>query len=283
MADDLDRLDEEKTLAEADDFAAALGEEVQTTEEAVEEAAPVEDIPSEDEPSKGDGPSAEMIAVGKLAGVPAELLNGAKDNAAVSAMIDWVKGLQQQQAAPQDEEEQAEQNSALVEDLLGEQYDEDDPTHRQLKHLIERANEVLTADRRAIDLLLRHANAQIQREEKSQAARFQEPYDLAIDELDSPVLGNSFKGLTPEQIKLRSKVFQTYADLIEDEPAERHKEIAQNLITTKYSKLLGQTSREQKREQQSLKRIGGRSTAARPDKLTDLDAFEQALLAYSQK
>lgn len=291
-----DRLNEDAVMGESDEFLEALNsalQEVDAEDEPSDMPAPEpddeapeaeeQDIPLEDQPASSDGPTAEMLAVAKVAGVPDELLSGAKDNAAVTRLIDWFGAGQAAEDQPPPAREEPEADELSIKDLLGDNYDADDPAHKQLKHVVETVNKQREQDRRAIRLLLDHASAQLRERQQSEAMSFQKPYDEALDELGVGTFGDSRKGLTREQAKLRETAFHAYANLIAGEPPDRHKELAQSVIKAKFSHLFANRERQQQaREAQAQKRLGGRPAPSTPEPLNDLDAFSEALAAYSQ-
>lgn len=242
-----------------------------------------QEIP-EAEPSDDKGPSAEFIALAKLAGVPQELIEVAKDNTSVEKLVEFF-GKQQQVEQPKEEvAEESEKDDLSIQDYLTEEYDESDPVHRQLRHVIDVVNKQRQEERKALQLLLAHAQHQLQERQQTEAASFQRPYDEALDELDSPAFGNSSRGLTDSQIKLRAAAFKGYISLVDGEPEDRRRDLAKAAIKAKYSSLFPERQADKAVEQrvkQAKRKLGGSTGKGISEALSPEERFARALAEIS--
>lgn len=274
-----------------DAFAAALAaaEESQPVSlpEEVEEEVEADDEPEvpEAEPSDEPSASAEMLAVARLAGVPEELLTVAKDNTSVERLIDFFSKQQQPEESKEEAPSEPETDELAVQDLLGEdEYDPTDPVHKQIKHMVGVINKQRAEERKTLQLLLAHAQHQLQEKQQVEAASFQQPYDEALDELDNPAFGNSSKGLTDSQIKMRAAAFKGYISLVDGEPAERRRDLAKAAIKAKYANLFPERVADKAVEQrvkQAKKKLGGSTGKSVAEALSPEERFARALAELS--
>jgi len=278
--------------APEDMFAAALeaADESQPVtipdaEEVVEEDVEQDEVP-EAESSDDKGPSAEFLAIGRLAGVPEELLAGARDNDAVGKLVEFFGERQQpqEQVKEQEQGEASDTDDLSLQDLLGDEYDDADPVHKQLRHLVSVVNKQRQEERKTLQLLLAHANQQLQERQQNEAAAFQRPYDEALDELDNPAFGSTSRGLTPSQVKMRSTAFKAYLAIAEGEPEDRRADIAKASVKAKFSNLFQESKAPQavdKRVKQAKKRLGGSPGGSAMETLTAEEQFARALQGLS--
>ena len=243
-----------------------------------------EEVDETDEPEQSSGPSAEMLAVAKLAGVPEEFLGMAKDNGQLQTLITHFTTQQQKpvEATPEPEATADQADELTVGAFLPEEeFDETDPTHKALAKVVEALNK----ERKTTRLLVAHASAQLQQQQQAEAQSFQAPYDEALDEFSNDVFGNSAKGLTPTQAKIRESAFNAYLTLVEGEPSERRKELAAAAVKAKFSKIFGDNiDPDVKREalvKQSKKRRGSGGAKASPGHADPEKEFEQVLIAMA--
>jgi hypothetical protein len=285
MAEELE-YDAPEPTAEAtaeDMFAAAMeaAEESQpvTTPDEEEVAEEADEVP-EAEPSDEPSASAEMLAVARLAGVPEELLVVARDNTAVSTLIDFFSKQPQPQESKEEQREVGDADDLSLKDFLADEYDDGDPVHKQLRHVIDVVNKQRQEERKTLQLLLAHANQQLQERQQTEAMAFQKPFDNGLDELDNPAFGNSEKGLTDAQIRMRSAAFKAYLSLVDGEPEDRRAEIAQAAVKAKYAKLFPERKAPaavDKRVKQAMKRLGGSPGGSAMETLSAEEQFAQAL------
>lgn len=229
-----------------------------------------------------EGPSDEMRAVAKLAGVPEQFLGMAKTNADVQMLISHFSQKPEEQKPQAQQEAPVEEDLELsVEDFLpSDDFDESDPAHKAVKSLVD----VLNEERKTTRLLLGFASQQMNQQQQEQARAFQSPFDEALDEIGA--FGDSKSGLSDSEVQMRKAAFQAYISLAEGEPPERRKELAQAAARVKFSHLLPKEEAVDKKKalmKQSRRRRGAGVTNAPPAKLSAVDEFEKRLLALANK
>lgn len=276
-----------------DAFEAALGavesaapETFMTDEEEAEVAEDNEQEIPEPEDSDEKGPSAEMLAVGRLAGVPEDLLAIANSNEAVEKLLRHFSTQAEPEQPEDSKQPEADADELAVQDLLGEdEYDPNDPVHKQLKHVIDVVNKQRAEERKTLQLLLAHAQHQLQERQQADAASFQRPYDDALDELDSPAFGNTSKGpLTDSQIKMRAAAFKGYISLTDGEPEDRRRDLAKAAVKAKYASLFPERQADKAVEQrvkQAKKKLGGSTGRGVSEALSPEERFARALADLS--
>ena len=244
------------------------------------------EIPAEDDESPADesGPTAEMIAVAKLSGVPEALARSAKDNAGLQQLIDYVSSIAANESPPA-QETPVDAEVDLKFEIGEDDFDESDPVHRQLRSTVDVLNKKLAETKRTLSLLVQHANAQLQERQNQEAMTIQQPFDEALDELNAAAFGTTNKGLTDAQVQMRSQAFRAYMTLVEGEPPERRKQLAQAAVRAKFEKLMPkqpiapQVAKAMQR--QARQRMGTSAGKQSPEKLDHLDAFAKALASMS--
>jgi hypothetical protein len=258
------------------------GPEDDDEEQLQEEVDEGEDDESEEpaeEESSAEGPSDAMLAVARLQGVPEALLSIARSDDDVSKLLEFAK----QPAAKEEEQPQQEQppeeGDLDVSDFFGEEdLDDTDPAHKALKKVVE----VLNEERKTSRLLLQHASHQMQMQQQQESRQFQQPFDDALDSMESPVFGSTAKGLSDSQIKARKQAFSGYLSLAEGEPAERRKELAEAAVRAKFANVFQgkpDVSKKKALAKQSRKRLGGSKAKSKPSELSPQEEFEKRLLA----
>lgn len=267
------------------EFAAELAAEVEEPQDEVEEQAEIPADESEDSPVDDGGPTAEMIAVAKLYGVPETVARAAKDNAALQQIMEYVSSIA---ASPAPEPPQADAEEPELRFEIGEDdYDETDPVHRQLRSTVEILNKKLAEIKKTEALLVQHANAQLQERQDREAMTIQQPFDEGLDELNSGAFGNTAKGLTDAQVKLRSQAFNVYRTFIEGEPADRRKQMAQAVVRAKFDKMVPKQpvapQAVKAAQRQARQRMGVNSSKQDVEKLSAYDAFLKRLTVNNVK
>ena len=261
-------------------------EEGELSEEVDEDDADVEDVDTdtedpEEEGTDSEGPSDAMLAVARLRSVPEELLSLARSDADVSKLLDHFQpAAEGQQEQPQPEESHDEDSMAVSDFLSEEDFDESDPAHKALSKIVDALNE----ERKTNRLLLQHASHQMRQQQEAEARQIQQPFDEALDGMESPLFGSANKGLTQSQIEARRKAFNGYLSLVEGEPPERRKELAEAAVRAKFSTMFKQKpdmKRKKALAKQSRKRLGASKGRAEPTKLTPEEEFAKRLMALS--
>lgn len=274
---------EESREEDVADFAEELSAAPEEQEEQEEQA----EIPAEDDKSSADGggPTAEMIAVAKLYGVPEALAKSAKDNAGLEQLIDYVSSIAATQSSPV-EESPVNEESDLKFEIGEDDFDESDPVHRQLRSTVDVLNKKLAETKRTLSLLVQHANAQLQERQNHEAMTIQQPFDEALDEMNAAAFGTTGKGLTDAQVKMRSQAFRAYMTLVEGEPPERRKQLAQAAVRAKFDKLVPKQpiapQVAKAMQKQARQRMGTTAGKQSPEKLDHLDAFAKALASMER-
>ena len=283
LGQDQDPLLNEDSQDAEDGVEEELQEEVDESPEYDPELAEGEEEEGELDESDADdqedveGPSPAMVAVARLQGVPDELLSLAKSDEDVNKLLAYAKTPAQEkdEQPPEDTPEEEELSAATI---LGEDYDESDPAHKALDKVIG----VLNEERKTTRLLLAHASHQLQQQQRDEALQFQRPFDEALDEVSSPIFGDTSKGLTQSQIEARKSAFNGYLSLVEGEPLDRRKEIAQTAARAKFSSAFKdspQSDRKKALVKQSRRRRGAGVSKAPPAKRSAEEEFAKRLRA----
>lgn len=266
-----------------------LNEEMQDDEQEYEapEVDEAEDEAGEDEAEQESveespkaGPSTEMLAVARLAGVPQSFLDVASSNEQLQTYIEHFSALSRDRKEEPQEEEVQEESALSVSDFIPEDaYDSDDPAHQAVSKLVDVLEKERAETKKTIGLLLQHANAQIQAQQQSEVAQFQKPFDAALDEIGGDALGDSGKGLTSSQIEVRKRAFDTYKSLAENAPPERLGELARLALQAQFPDFVKQPTPVKKKAlaKQSAKRRGAGDGRGAPDPVDPVKAFEAEL------
>ena len=219
-----------------------------------------------------EGPTAAMKAVAKQQGVPAELIETARDDEQLEA---WMGIVANRQAEPTPAPE-AEYGTSLPED----EFTEDDPVRRefiaQRQHQEEKYDSLRGNVEKILTYVLDQGDQLSQMTTQSVEAE-QKGFHSHFDGFSNPVLGKS-GSLSREADQMRGLIHQTFMDLKQEFPGTSDTALMDK-SASKYGIQSKSTLRNDAVRKQAQQRLGGPESAkgAPEPKMTRQESFDQKM------